>query len=387
MGRRLRRRISGGSSSGNTGFNIGKILKFVGLGIGGLLIVFGAFKVLSSGGDEKKMSGFVETEQSPAPRDLWNIGDKRVLQSASDELIEKGHVEMPFYLRKGDKLTINFTLEDAMPISLWNYDKGSKLKDFGKTKSIVDAEVEIPVSAIYYLVLNNGNKQYVSFNIEKSSSSFEDYSESTEVRREVVKEGVSANDPRAVKFEVVEPTSLFNEPKQITLKKLFHLSGSNRSVIPVKIPKGATNIICRMRVSSSRNTRIEDGKLHKDVSNDVSRFIDNFSLKRQTARMIFDELNRPHTEHDWTIDMYVFNEQKWARGFQTGNYDVKWQNNYDVSNSVIGTQSCNALLNVSGKSMVYLGFEGTHSFDDTYLWLECEFLKPTVKYTRIDYKR
>lgn len=332
------------------------------------------------------LRSLVESVSKANAKDSWEASNKRPIYRSSDEIVEVGTIEYPFYLRKGDKLHVEFSSEEGVNVSLWNYDKGAKLKDLGKQKNI-DSEIDIPVSAIYYLQVKNGARQYCSYLVEKSSATYEDFIEDFKVKKVVVKDGVSPKDPRAIKFQVIEPTSLFYEPKQITLKKLFHFSGSNRSVIPVKIPKGATDIICRIRVSSSRNSRVGDGELHNDVNDKISRFIDNFSLKRQTARMIFDDLNRPHTEHDYTVDLYVFNEQKWARGFQTGDYDCKWQKHYDVSSSIIGTQSCNDLIHVAGKSMVYLGFEGTHSFDDTYLWLECEFMKPVDRYSRISYKR
>ncbi len=326
-----------------------------------------------------------ESEQKADPKDSWQASDKRAIYRASDELLGVGTIEYPIYLKKGDRLHVEFSCEDVIGVSLWNYNKGVKLNDFGKQQSI-DSEIEIPVSAIYYLSVNNGSKQYCSYNIEKSSTTYEDFVEDFKVEKVAVHEGVSSNDPRAVKFQVIEPTSLFYEPKKITLKRAFHFAGNSRSVIPIKIPKGVSEIICRIRVSSSRNDRVGDGNLHRDVNGKISRFIDNFSLKRQTARMIFDELDRPHTENDYTVDLYVFNEQRWARGFQTGNPD-SWSKHYDVSSSLIGTQSCNDLIYVKGKSMIYLGFEGTHSFDDTYLWLECEFLKHVDKYSKIEYKR
>lgn len=352
-----------------------------------LVLLVSGLAYFSFRGDSSSASLFNSSiMKSEKSRDLWKVDDKRELLKATDELIDKGNTELPLYLRKGDKLYINLSSEDGMTVSLWNYDKGSSVKDFGQSQRFT-SEFDVPVSAIYYLLLKSNSKQYYSCSIEKSSASYEDFQESARVSKVIVNEGVSEKDSRAVKFQVMESTSLFYEPKQITLKKLFHFSGSTRSVVPVKIPKGVSEVICRIRVSSSRNSRVGDGELHKDVNDKISRFIDNFSLKRQTARMIFDDLERPHTEHDYTVDLYVFNEQKWARGFQTGDYDCKWQKHYDVASSIIGTQSCNDLISVNGRNIIYLGFEGTHSFDDTYLWLECEFMKPVVRYSRIDYKR
>lgn len=331
--------------------------------------------------DKQKRALLADTTSQPQ----WSMNDRRDLESVTDDLIDVETIELPYYLRKGDRLFFNFISEEAVNISFWNYDKETKISDYGKTNSVIDV-IEIPVSAIYYFSFKNDSKQYCSYTISKSSMTKEDFDVSAKVDR-AVQDDASPKDPRAVKFDVLEPTSLFLEPKQITLKKLFSLSGSTRSLIPVSIPKGVSDFICRIRVSSSRMQEEEDGQLHNDINSSISRFIDNFSIRRQTARMIFDELNRPHTKKDCTIDLYVFNSEKWSRLFQTAVGDDRWEKNYDVSNSIIGTQSCNHLISVKGKNMIYLGFVGTHSFADTYLWLECEFLKPTTKYSKIVYSR
>ncbi len=335
----------------------------------------------SSDSEKEKKKEDESKVESSVVVSSWSADDKKKLLDVEDVTLTKGVKEEAFYLEKGDKLYVSFSSDSPMTLSFWNFGTSKIVTDYKSTKSVQDTIV-IERSAIYYFKMNTLSDQQYDFSIQKSSISEEKFNVENSVEYEVEK-GVSPKDPRAIKYEEINFTSLFKEPKKITLKGAFS-TGSSTSLVALDLPKGTTELLYRMRLSSKDMVMQRDGHFESEVQDNYQRIFDIFSIKRIVLREILDRIDPPDSEEDCICDLYVFNDQKWARKFING--EVGWEQHYDVANSLPGTQSTYSDLKLNSKTL-YFGMKSPNAFDSIYVWLEVIAVTRTVDYAKVIYKR
>lgn len=297
-------------------------------------------------------------------------------------------VSYPIYLLSGDVLRYNIQCESSAGITVYNADTHKKLKSHSSAN--VNDSVKIKFAAVYLVEIDPRARQYVSADI-----SFTPSPGTSATRPKVRKKAVicSKKDFGAIAHEGIKIRKIFDEPRKFTLRGKIKasFSGASIAVIPVTVPKGVSEFLFSMRLSTSEQSRASDGKFADNMQQSY-RSIKIFKLPvyESTRRsgiinMLLDD-NRPITEEDAYCNMYVFRNASEAKKFQDGT-SVASKLNYDVNYSRLGTQSCNGRIPTKGNRTIYLAFENERMRFTNYLWVEAAAAVPTTEYYRIEYSK
>lgn len=309
--------------------------------------------------------------------------------SENDLLIESART-WPIYLQKGTKLHYNMGTNGNVTMKLINADARKILKTYIGKKQIRDS-VTIPNSAIYLWELTPKGTAYIDLTVTKQISNV---SQLRDGEKKILVDTVecSAADFMAVKVQGIEMNSIYREPKKATLrsvgKSLF--GGSSRAVIPIAVPKGCTDLLYSLRISTNEGDKSSDGKFDKRMKTKYKkiRFLGIPLYDRTTNRSnLFRELlysDTPVREEEAYCNVYVFTNQAEAKKFQDGKNPSELKYNIDLS--LMGTQSCNGQIHVKGFSNLYLGFDNERFRYSNYLWLEVLAVSPKNEYYRVKYK-
>ena len=305
--------------------------------------------------------------------------------SNSDCLLENT-VTYPIYLQRGEKLHVNISTQSTATVKVYNYDAKSTIKTINnKTAKF---SIDITNAAIYLVEINPGkSSQYASLHISYNPKSIERLTPTVVNEREV--------EARAGEFRVrtvkgIKLKNLLDEPRKFTLrgqlKAMF--SGSYRGVVAVEVPKGATDILYSMRISTNERDRSSDGEFD-EKANASYHNIKMLGLpvyeSTRSAGIINTILGdyTPLREEDAYINMFVFSSSSQAKKFQ----DDKPTNqlSYDVNSSIMGMQSSNGRIPVKGRSVIYLGFENERTRYNNYVWVELIAAQPNTEYFKTEY--
>ena len=305
--------------------------------------------------------------------------------SNSDCLLENT-VTYPIYLQRGEKLHVNISTQRTATVKVYNYDAKSTIKTINnKTAKF---SIDITNAAIYLVEINPGkSSQYASLHISYNPKSIERLTPTVVNEREV--------EARAGEFRVrtvkgIKLKNLLDEPRKFTLrgqlKAMF--SGSYRGVVAVEVPKGATDILYSMRISTNERDRSSDGEFN-EKANASYHNIKMLGLpvyeSTRSAGIINTILGdyTPLREEDAYINMFVFSSSSQAKKFQ----DDKPTNqlSYDVNSSIMGMQSSNGRIPVKGRSTIYLGFENERTRYNNYVWVELLASQPVNEYFKTEY--
>ena len=294
----------------------------------------------------------------------------------------------PIYLLSGDVLRYNIQCESSAGITIYNADTHRKLKSYN-TANINDS-VKINFAAVYLVEIDPHSRQYVSANISFTPAPGTSATRPN-VRKKVV--SCSKNDFGAIAHEGIKIRKLFDEPRKFTLRGKIKasFSGASIAVIPVTVPKGVSEFLFSMRLSTSEQSRASDGKFADNMQQSYHSIkIFKLPVYESTRRsgiinMLLDD-NRPITEEDAYCNMYVFRNASEAKKFQDGS-SVASKLNYDVNYSRLGTQSCNGRIPTKGNRTIYLAFENERMRFTNYLWVEAAAAVPTTEYYRIEYSK
>jgi len=309
--------------------------------------------------------------------------------SEEDFLIESART-WPIYLQKGTKLHYSMSTSGNVTLNLINADARNTLKTYIGKKQIRDS-VAIPNSAIYLLELAPKGTAYIDFNVTKQISNVNHLKD---LEKKILVDTVEcgATDFRAVKVQGIAMNSVFREPKKATLRSVgkSFFGGSSRAVIPIAVPKGCTDLLYSLRISTNEGDKSSDGEFDERMTNKYKkvRFL-GIPLydKNEKRSNLFRELlysDTPVREEEAYCNVYVFTNQKEAKKFQDGMSpsDLK----YDIDLSLMGTQSCNGQIHVKGFTNLYLGFDNERFRYSNYLWLEVLAVSPKNEYYRVKYR-
>ena len=302
-----------------------------------------------------------------------------------DCLLEK-KTTYPIYLQRGEKLHVNISTQRTATVKVYNYDAKSTIKTINnKTAKF---SIDITNAAIYLVEINPGkSSQYASLHISYNPKSIERLTPTVVNEREV--------EARAGEFRVrtvkgIKLKNLLDEPRKFTLrgqlKAMF--SGSYRGVVAVEVPKGATDILYSMRISTNERDRSSDGEFN-EKANASYHNIKMLGLpvyeSTRSAGIINTILGdyTPLREEDAYINMFVFGSSSQAKKFQDDKPTNKLS--YDINSSIMGMQSSTGRIPVKGRSTIYLGFENERTRYNNYVWVELLASQPVNEYFKTEY--
>ncbi len=350
----------------------------------------GVNEIKSSEVDEKAKERLIESKKRVA--DFQNklagtlLNKQAVIVSTSGSLLDSV-ATIPVWLEQGE--TLNFSVQSDKPIdvTLYNYDSRNSLASYRSTQN-VSQSYKVPYSAIYLLRLEPKERQYASVVISYRPNSLDRLMRPAQVAITHVngKPGAFLSQ----EIEGLSMTDAFNEPQKVTLRSGLKsaFSGSTRSLIPVQITDGATDLLYNLQISNN-----EDKENEKDFNRGMTT---SYRKVRVLGLPVYDSqrgsglistmlgLNTPVREEESYANMYVFFNAEQARKFQNGT-PVN-QLRYSLDHSVQGSQSRNGRIPVSGHKTVYLGFENERMRYSTYIWLSGILSKPSKEYVITTYK-
>ncbi len=310
------------------------------------------------------------------------------LVNEEDLLIESAKT-WPVYLQKGTKLHYAMKTGGTVNMRLINADAHNVLKNYVGKKQLKDS-VAIQNSAIYLVELTPKGTAYIDLNV---SQQYADMSQINEEKKRIRVDTVEcgANEFMAVKVQGIRMNSVFQEPKKVTLRSVgkSFFSGSSRAVVPVPVPKGCTDLLYSLRISTNEGDRSDDGKFDSRMTESYKhvRFLGLPLYETNNSHSnLFRELlysNKPVREEEAYCNVYVFTSQTEAKKFQDGKDPSEIKYNIDLS--LMGTQSCNGRIPTKGLSTIYLGFSNERFRYSNYLWLEVIASSPNNEYYRLKY--
>lgn len=309
--------------------------------------------------------------------------------SESDHLIHSAQ-RWPVYMQKGTRLFYTMSTNGNVTMKIYNTDAHSTLKTYIGKRQVRDS-LSIQNSAIYLIEITPKGSAYIDLNVEKKLSEFDQMGERHYVQTDTV--DCTANDFMAVKVPGIDMKNIFEEPRKFTrsVGKSF-FSGSSRAVVTLSMPKGCTDILYSLRISTNESDRNTDGKFSKSMKETYKKV--KFlglpiweSTKTETGTSLLRELlyrNRPVREEEAYCNVYAFTNQAEAKKFQDGASPDGLKYNIDLS--LMGTQSCNGRIPTKGLTKVYLGFANERFRYSNYLWLEALSVTPKNEYYKVRYR-
>ena len=312
------------------------------------------------------------------------------LLSESDHLITEMELN-PVYLRKGEKLFLDFETQGSVTMRVYNADSRVVLKTYAG-KKIVHDSISIAHTAVYVVELKPVGNQYVDLWLSKSVEKMVDV---TAADPEIItdKTECSVKDLGAQKVQGIKLKSVFEEPRKITLRsqgKALFSGGNTRSVVAMQVPAGSTDVAYSLRISTPQNDRGSDGQFFRRMD-EKYREIKFLGLplyeSHSSSSNIFRELLNacePYREEEAYCNLYIFTSSAEAKKFADGKPVAELKYNVDLSKK--GTQSCNDRIPTKGLRTLYFGFENTRVRYSVYLWLESLATMPTTEYYREKYK-
>lgn len=311
------------------------------------------------------------------------------LLSESDHLISEIELN-PVYLRKGEKLFLDFETQGSVTLRVYNADSRAVLKTY-PGKKVVHDSVSIAHTAVYVVELKPVGNQYVDLKLSKAVAKMEDV---TAEDPEIVTDRAecTAKDLGAQKVQGIKLKSVFEEPRKVTLRsqgKAFFSGGNTRSVVAMQVPAGSTDVAYCLRISTSQSDVGVDGQFCRRMD-EKYREIKFLGLplyeSHSSSSNIFRELLNacePYREEEAYCNLYIFTSSSEAKKFSDGKPVADLKYNVDLSKK--GTQSCNDRIPTKGIRTLYFGFENTRVRYSVYLWLESLATMPTTEYYRAKY--
>lgn len=309
------------------------------------------------------------------------------LMDAPQELLEQT-TTYPFWLERGDELHFSIDAERPVEVRLYNADSRQLLKTYTGKRTVMDS-LDIRFNAVYLVQINPKGRQYVAVNVGYNAATVERMFNQKAVKSETVE--AQKGDFLAYSLPGIAMKNLFEESRKFTLRGQLKaaFSGSSRAIVALQVPKGATDVLYSLRISTNEPDRASDGKFHDNMQTSYKR-VKMLGLpvyESQRGAGIISTLlgeNQPLREEDAYINMYVFYDSKYAKQFQDGKSAANLP--YNVDYSTLGTQSCNGRIPSKGRSTIYLAFENERMRYNNYVWLEAVSAVPHTEYYKTEYK-
>ena len=319
-----------------------------------------------------------------------NIGCvRKSLLEESDHLISETEIN-PVYLRRGEKLFLDFETQGNVTVRVYNADNHSMLKTYAAKKSVHDS-IKVVNTAVYVVELKPVGEPYVELSLSKSVASIEHFNETdpeiTSEKTECTATDFGAQKPQGIKLK-----SVFEEPRKVTLRsqgKAFFSGGSTRSVVAMQVPAGSTDVAYCLRISTSQSDVGADGQFCRNMDEKYKEIkflgLPVYESHSSSSNIFRELLNacEPYREEEAYCNLYIFTSASEAKKFADGKPVAELKYNVDLSKK--GTQSCNDRIPTKGIRTLYFGFENTRVRYSVYLWLESLATLPATEYYRAKY--
>ena len=320
-----------------------------------------------------------------------NIGRMhKSLLVESDHLLSRTEIN-PVYLRRGEKLFLDFETQGNVTVRVYNADSHSMLKTYAGKKAIHDS-VKIANTAVYVVELKPLGEPYVELSLAKSVASVEHFNES-DPKITSEKTECTAKDFGAQKLQGIKLKSVFEEPRKITLrsqgKAFFSGGNTTRSVVAMQVPAGSSDVAYSLRISTSQSDQSNDGQFCRKMDEKYKEIkllgLPLYESHSSSSNIFRELLNacEPYREEEAYCNLYIFTNAAEAKKFADGKPVTDLKYNVDLSKQ--GTQSCNDRIPAKGLKTIYFGFENTRIRYSVYLWLESLATIPTTEYYRAKY--
>ncbi len=308
------------------------------------------------------------------------------LPNTGDTLLT-GQAVFPVYLEPGECLYYNIQADAPLAVRVMNVSVESVEKSYAR-KTIVADSLPIRHPAIYLIEITPRSKEYVSIHINYKASTLERITNPTQVKEDT--ESCQRGDFLAKEIQGLKMQDAFEEPRKLTLRG--HLkaafSGSAVALVPIQVPKGATDILYNLRISTNESAPKNEQDFSEGINTSYKkvRFMGLPIYESSSSSGLLSTLlglNQPVREEDAYINMYVFYDAAQARKFQNGT--PASQLKYHLDYSTLGTQSCNGRIPTRGQNTVYLAFENERMRYNNYVWLSAILAIPQKEYVRKTY--
>ena len=337
---------------------------------------------------EELANRITELKQKAMASATQRMQSIRIPVEANDDCLLEKKTAYPVYLERGDVLYYSIELQKPGSIKVFNADSRTLLRTYAQRTKITDS-LSITNKGVYLVEVDPVGTQYASIDISYRMTG------NTHEFREVKSEEIAckANDFRAVSSRGVSMRSAFDQPRKFTLssqwKSVFNTAAKAIALIAVQIPAGATDLLYNLRISTSEQDNVTDGKFPENMNNTYKsiRFLGLPLYESNNSNGLYISLlgdNKPVREEDAYCNMYVFRNQSLAKQFQDGSKKAS-ELQYDVDYSTLGTQSCNGRIPTKGAKTIYLAFENERVRYTNYIWVEVLTATPITEYHTTKY--
>ncbi len=315
------------------------------------------------------------------------LSGKRFLLPASGDTLLEGSAVFPVYLERDEALYYDVEGESAVTVRVLNADRQSVEQSPAADKR-VSGVMSVRFPAIYLVEVTTRGREYVNVNVSCRYGSLERISHPKIVKED--SENCRKGDFMSKEIHGVKMVPAFEEPRKLTLRGGLKasFSGSKVALVPIQVPKGATDILYNLRISTNEDKPSGEKDFCEGMNTSYRkvRILGLPVYESQGGNSLLTTLlglNQPVREEDAYINMYVFYDAAQARQFQDGT--PARQLKYNLDYSTVGTQSCNGRIPTRGNVTIYLGFENERMRYNNYVWLSALLSTPTTEYVRTRY--
>jgi hypothetical protein len=307
-----------------------------------------------------------------------------VLQPDKTVYVDNRRMELPFTIHRGDAVRWHVTVDGvADRIRVFEERTGKTVKQ-ANNSALLDHEFTAEYTDVYTLVIESSRPVYANVSIDRKPKDAKSYFQSTDF---VVDTLPSApGDKKAVKYDELVMTNVFNEPYKVVVSQQLTLSGSPRITIPIELPKGTQEFIYQVRISGEERETHDDGQLYDKLNTKYKQYkligvtvFESTGTGSSLTRELLNSIGFPKREK-FSGNIYFFDKEGDAKNFVDGSPNGF---KYDMKNSIKNSESRNGLIKYRGTGFVYLGLESTSTFNSTYAWVDVVAAKMETRYVRI----
>lgn len=313
----------------------------------------------------------------------------RVVLSEPEKLFNRGETTYELAFGRGDTIKISLIAENKIAqLRVKNMDSGNDVFVINQAVGRFDTTFAVKFSAIYQLIINSPEKQYLDLAVTNTSA------QNSSVSGLVIRDTVLCEkaDEGAIAFHGLDFIKIYKEPQKNTMSSQGKtmLGGRARVIIPVNLPKGTTVWAYQLRISTSNQDKSSDETFVNTINEQYKKVkifgIPAYEVNKKSTNIVRDLLNTistPDREEDAFCDFYVFKSAKEADKFSRGGSDYKCYSEYSFQ----GTQSNQGEVPTEGSTSFFIGLENTRFATSVYTWIDAVATVPTTRYYKINLLR
>lgn len=301
--------------------------------------------------------------------------------------VEDRKMEFSYTIHRGDAARWNVLVDGVADRIKVIEERTGKIVKSDYNTALLDFEYTVDYTDVYTLVIECSKPLYAEVRVDRKPRDAVSYFQSTEFVVDTLPS--NAGDKKAVKYDELVLTNVFNEPYKVVISQQMTLSGAPRITIPIELPKGTQEFIYQVRISGEERETREDGQLYDKLNTKYNEYkvlgvkvFESTSTGSSLTRELLNAIGFPKREK-FSCNIYFFDKESEAKNFVD-----RSQNGfkYDMKNSIKNSESRNGLIKYKGTGFVYLGLESTSTFSTTYAWVDVVATKMETRYVRIKKK-